>query len=121
MSLPLFLDSINLRKQRQLINGRFFVASNVAFCVRPEGNKKSTPGNVALNVALCVRSEGNKSLTEILHTIMLFARDDGIGDKACQRDEAYQSTGLGSGSVILQLDVVFAGRQFESHKADVAV
>ena len=121
MSLPLFLDSISLRKQRQLKSGRFFVASNVASCVRPEGNRQGNIGFVALNVALSVRPEGNKSLTEIFHTGVLFARDDGIGDKACQRDEAYQSTGLGSGSVIFQLDVVFAGRQFESHKADVAV
>ena len=100
------------------------VALNVALSVRLEGNKSLTKDG-AQNVAIPVRLEGNKSLTGLpsagFHTGMLFARGDGIDYKACQRDEAYQSAGLGSGSVILQLDVVFAGRQFESHKADVAV
>ncbi len=39
------------------------VASNVALCVRLEGNTEGNIGNVALIVALFVRLEGNKSLT----------------------------------------------------------
>ena len=39
------------------------VASNVAFCVRREGNKQGNIGIVASNVALFVRPEGNKPLT----------------------------------------------------------
>lgn len=39
------------------------VTSNVAFCVRREGNKQGNIGIVASNVALFVRPEGNKPLT----------------------------------------------------------